>query len=92
VSPTFSVGRYAALGLEADVDDREILFDGHDATLDDRSLGKVLTAHARIEEGFEIVPRGVHAHIVGHGRIFGLLIGSGPCANAQHGRGEKKVF
>ena len=48
----------AAFGLQTDVDDRHVLFDGDDDALDDRALEGVSLAEARIEHGGEILTRG----------------------------------
>src|SRR3990167_5498935 len=58
--------RDAALGLEAHIDDRKVLFDAHDYALDNLTFHEVTAAHALVEQGGEIVPRGIEAHIVGH--------------------------
>ena len=47
----------AALGLEADVDDGHVLFDGDDAALDDRAFEGLVLAIGLIEQSGEILAR-----------------------------------
>ena len=49
--------RDAALGLQADVDDGEVLLDGDDDALDDGAFRHVVGAEALVEQGREILAR-----------------------------------
>src|SRR5690606_7864434 len=50
---------HAALDLQADVDDGEVLLDGNDPALDDRALGKVGLLEAFGEQGGKVLARRV---------------------------------
>ena len=60
--------RHAAFGLEADVDDDEVVLDRGDGALDDTALEAVGGAERLLEEGGEIVAGGVggSCHIEGY--------------------------
>jgi hypothetical protein len=77
VSPTFIGARSSpgggeflqgdpTLGLQTDVDDREVLFDRHDDALHHLAFHDVTPAEGLVEQRGEIVARGVEAHIVSH--------------------------
>ena len=50
--------RHAALGLQTEVDHRDILLDGDDDTLDDRTFEGFVLAVALVEQSGEIIARG----------------------------------
>jgi hypothetical protein len=56
------LGRDLAFGLEADVDDRKVVFDGNDLALDHRAFGSGMVGIALGKEGFEIVTGGIEGH------------------------------
>src|SRR6185437_7085296 len=47
--------RHAAFGLQADVDDGDVLLDGHDLAVDHLALHEVAPAHGLVEQGGEVV-------------------------------------
>ena len=71
----------AAFGLEADVDDGEILLDADDATFDDAAFEQILLGEAFGEQRGELVARG--AEVLGNGGLRHavvapeMLIGTG---------------
>ena len=50
--------RHAPFGLEADVDDRHVLFDRDDLALDDRSFERFVGAVGLVQQSGEILARG----------------------------------
>ena len=56
----------AALGLETDVDDREVLLDRRHAALDHRTFGEITAGHALVEQ----VGEAFHSHVVRHSVSF----------------------
>ena len=98
MSPTFSgrlavvvdaefLHRDAAFGLQADVDDREVLLDRDDHALDDRAFLEVAAAEAFVEQGREVVAGGVHAEVVSH-VVFCLSSGSVAAGAGARKRGR----
>ena len=57
--------RHAALGLQTDIDDGDILFDGDDTALDDRTFESLVLAIAFGEQSGKIVTRRVETRVVG---------------------------
>ena len=50
--------RHAAFGLQADVDDGEVLLDGDDGALDDGAFLQIALVERLVEQGGEIFARG----------------------------------
>ncbi len=61
--------RHPAFGLEADVDDRDILFDSDHAALDHGAFESFALAIGFGEQSGKIVTRRVHTHVIGRGHI-----------------------
>jgi len=57
----------AALGLEAHVNDRKVLFETHDRPLDHLAFHEVSSAEGLVQEGREVVAGRVQASIISHG-------------------------
>ena len=82
--------RNPAFGLQTDVDDREVLFDGHHQSVDHLAFHKVTSAKGLVEQCCEIIAGGRQAHIVGH-RVFHLQMTPGPRTSWRRTESRNRV-
>ena len=62
--------RDAAFGLQTDIDDGDVFFDGDDAALDDRTFESFVLAVAFIEQSGKILARRVHSRVASGRHMF----------------------
>ena len=87
--------RDAAFGLEADIDDGEILLDRDDGALDDGALGHVVGAEALVEQGREILARHfscLQCHTVSLAPAVGVDHGSRHAARIASGDPRRRAL